>query len=192
MFSKTFRLGNDIDEGKTALRLNLGVRPSNIETAHAGKMYLEITTGEPEGQSRQPTCSFLGYRQRSPHTPGAILEQDPYFVPVMHEQRQYLSIEKFTEPGPRDDMLTAYPLSKAARKISVTEDAQLFNVSIWIYRLISVAEVTNYKQSSGSLCPCFPLDYTPPEVLETVVDYFRRLSCADIQLFKMLEKCLQG
>ena len=57
-------------------------------------------------------------------------------------------------------MLTAYPLSKAARKISVTEDAQLFNVSIWIYRLISAAEVTGYKQSSGSLRPYFLLDYT--------------------------------
>ena len=57
-------------------------------------------------------------------------------------------------------MLTAYPLSKAARKISVTEDAQLFNVSIWIYRLISVAEVTNYEQSSGSLSPYLILDYT--------------------------------
>ena len=68
--------------------------------------------------------------------------------------------EKFSEPGPRDDMLTAYPLSKAARKISVTEDAQLFNVSIWIYRLISAAEVTGYKQSSGSLRPYFLLDYT--------------------------------
>ena len=68
--------------------------------------------------------------------------------------------EKFSELGPRDDMLTAYPLSKAARKISVTEDAQLFNVSIWIYRLISAAEVTGYKQSSGSLRPYFLLDYT--------------------------------
>ena len=68
--------------------------------------------------------------------------------------------KKFSEPGPRDDLLTAYPLSKAARKISVTEDAQLFNVSIWIYRLISAAEVTGYKQSSGSLRPYFLLDYT--------------------------------
>ena len=72
----------------------------------------------------------------------------------------FWAYEKFTEPGPRDDMLTAYPLSKAARKISVTEDAQLFNVSIWIYRLISAAEVTGYKQSSGSLRPYFLLDYT--------------------------------
>ena len=53
-------------------------------------------------------------------------------------------------------MLTAYPLSKAARKISVTEDAQLFNVSIWIYRLISAAEVTGYER----LGPYFILDYT--------------------------------
>ena len=46
MFSKTFRLGNDIDEGKTALRLNLGNLPSNIETAHAGKVKLKTTTGD--------------------------------------------------------------------------------------------------------------------------------------------------
>ena len=64
--------------------------------------------------------------------------------------------EKFSEPGPRDDMLTAYPLSKAACEISVTEDAQLFNASIGIYRLISVVEVTGGEpeidQSTGSQC----------------------------------------
>ena len=50
--------------------------------------------------------------------------------------------EKFSQPGRRDDMLTAYPLSKAAREISVTEHGQLINASIGIYRLISVVEVS--------------------------------------------------
>ena len=65
----------------------LGVPPSNVATVHAGKMKLETTPGKLEGRSRQLTCSFLSYRQRSPHIPEAVLELDPNCVPMMHEQR---------------------------------------------------------------------------------------------------------